>query len=125
MSEPVVRDDFSRGEAIGGLVWLSVGAAVSVLLEVVYLSATVFGVPFPVSILVAFLFNMVLTRTALLWTPSRALALIPAAVWIGGFMVLLAVLPATGNTLVPNNILTVFLMFAGIAGGVWPVARRG
>ncbi|QPK83959.1 hypothetical protein G7Y29_04000 [Corynebacterium qintianiae] len=123
MSEPVVRDDFSRGEAVGGIVWLSVGAAVSALMEVVYLGATVFGVPMPASILVALLFNAVLTRTALLWTSIRAIALIPLAVWLGIFMVLLAALPATGSMVVPNNILTVFLMFAGLAGGVWPVLR--
>ena len=38
MTRPAVRDDFSRGEAIAGLVWLSVGALVSLVLEVVYLN---------------------------------------------------------------------------------------
>ena len=124
MSETVVRDNFSRGEAVWGIVWLCIGAAVSVLLEVVYLGATVFGVPLPMSIVVAFLFNAVLTRTALLWASIRASALIPLAVWVGVFLILLAVLPASGTMLVPNNILTVVLMFAGLAGGVWPVLKR-
>ncbi|MBA4503806.1 hypothetical protein ACUY28_09075 [Corynebacterium sanguinis] len=124
MSETVVRDNFSRGEAVWGIVWLCIGAAVSVLLEVVYLGATVFGVPLPMSIVVAFLFNAVLTRTALLWASIRAIALIPLAVWVGVFLILLAVLPASGTMLVPNNILTVVLMFAGLAGGVWPVLKR-
>ena len=26
MSQPVIRDNFSRGEAIAGITWLSVGA---------------------------------------------------------------------------------------------------
>ena len=46
------------------------------------------------------------------------------AVWVGVFLILLAVLPASGTMLVPNNILTVVLMFAGLAGGVWPVLKR-
>ena len=38
MTEPVVRDDFTRREAIAGLVWLSIGALVSLVLEAVYLN---------------------------------------------------------------------------------------
>ncbi|MCT1627772.1 hypothetical protein M3B04_02290 [Corynebacterium sanguinis] len=125
MSEPVVRDNFSRGEAVWGIIWLCIGAAVSVLLEVVYLGATVFGLPFPLSIVAAFFFNAVLTKTALLWSSIRAIAFIPLAVWVGVFLVLLVVLPAGATMLAPNNILTVVLMFAGLAGGVWPVLKRG
>ncbi|WP_115684883.1 hypothetical protein [Corynebacterium senegalense] len=124
MSEPVVRDDFSRAEAVGGLVWLSVGAAVSVLLEVVYLNATVFGVPFPASVVIAALFNSVLTRTARLWTANPAVALIPLAVWLACLFVLMFTVPAAGAMLAPANVLTVALLLAGVAGGVWPLAQR-
>ena len=66
MTRPAVRDDFSRGEAIAGLVWLSVGALVSLVLEVVYLNW--------IWVVVALLFNAVLTKTARLWSETWALA---------------------------------------------------
>lgn len=124
MTRPVVRDDFSRAEAIGGLVWLSVGAALSALLEVVYLGARVFGVPFPLSVVVAALFNAVLTRTARLWSPNPAVALIPLGVWLGCLFAFMFALPAAGTMLVPASLSTVALLLAGVVGGVWPLARR-
>ena len=124
MSEPVVRDDFSRAEAVGGLVWLGIGAAVSALLEVVYLSAHVFGVPFPLAVPAAALFNAVLTRTARLWNPNPAVALAPLWVWLACLFALMFALPAAGTTLVPASALTVALLLAGVAGAVWPLARR-
>lgn len=53
-----IRQDVSRAEVIGGITWLAVAAAVSVLLEVVYLSAWVslpggVQVPVPYTILLA------------------------------------------------------------------------
>lgn len=116
MSEPVVRDDFTRGEAAWGIVWLCIGAAVSALLETVYLGASVFGVPFPASVAVALFFNAVLTRTALLWTSIRAAALAPLGVW-------LAAAVSSAVWLGSNNILALALIFAGLAGGVWPLVR--
>ena len=71
MTRPAVRDDFSQGEAIAGLVWLSVGALVSLVLEVVYLNW--------IWVVVALLFNAVLTKTARLWSDTWALA--PLSVW--------------------------------------------
>lgn len=105
MSHPVVRDDFSRGEAVAGLVWLSIGAAVSLLLEVVYLNW--------IWVVAALLFNAVLTKTARLW--SQRHALLPLGVWAVAFFVSLAVLPPTGWSFA--------LLFAGVAGGVWPLLR--
>lgn len=106
MTQPVVRDDFSRGEAVAGLVWLSVGALVSLALEVVYLSW--------IWAVVALLFNAVLTKTARLWSQTWALA--PLGVWGCAFFISLAVLPPTSWSLV--------LLAAGIVGGVWPMVRR-
>src|SRR5699024_1931679 len=57
MSSSFVPFEFSRGEAIGGLIWLSVGAALSLVLEVVYLGAYItmpsgMRIAFPLTILV-------------------------------------------------------------------------
>ena len=106
MTQPVVRDDFSRGEAVAGLVWLSVGALVSLALEVVYLNW--------IWAVVALLFNAVLTKTARLWSQTGAPA--PLGVGGGAFFISLAMLPPTGWSLV--------LFVAGIVGGVWPMVRR-
>ena len=105
MTHPAVRDDFTRGEAVAGLVWLSVGALVSLLLEAAYLNWF--------WVVAALLFNAVLTTTARLWSTRWALA--PLGVWAAACFVSLAVLPPTGWSLA--------LLFAGLAGGVWPLLR--
>ena len=128
MSERIIRTDFSRGEAGFGLLWLSIGALVSVLLEIVYLGTwiTLPGgakIAFPYTIIVAFLFNMVLTRTARLWTSTPAIALIPLTVWGLGFIGLMLGGGVTGDQLVVSSIRSVALLAAGIAGGIWPLIR--
>src|SRR5699024_5487853 len=69
MSSSFVPFEFSRAEAIGGLIWLSVGAALSLVLEVVYLGAYItmpsgMRIAFPLTILIGWWFNKVLTKTA-------------------------------------------------------------
>lgn len=124
MSEPVVRDTFTRGEVVGAMVWLGIGALVSLVLEVVYVGAYVGSVPMPLSIPLAFAFNLVLTKTARLWSRgSLRVTLLPLVVWTLGFFALMFVVPAVGPQLVPDNILTLLLLFAGIMGGVWPMFR--
>ena len=128
MSRGFVRTDFSRGEAIGGLVWLSVAAAISVLLEVVYLGTWVTlpggaRLAVPYTIVLAFLFNMVLTRTARLWNPTPLVAAIPLYVWLAGYFALMMGVVVTGDQLVGSSIRSVLLLFAGVAGGVWPLMR--
>lgn len=124
MSEPVVRDTFTRGEVVGAMVWLGIGALVSLVLEVVYVGAYVGNVPMPLSIPLTFAFNLVLTKTARLWSRgSLRVTLLPLVVWTLGFFALMFVVPAVGPQLVPDNILTLLLLFAGIMGGVWPMFR--
>lgn len=125
-SRSQTRTDFSRGEAVSGLVWLSVGAAFSLLLEVVYLGTwiTLPGgarVALPYTIVIAFLFNWVLTRTAKLWTDNIFVAAVPLYVWLAGFLVLLLGVEITGDQMMGNNIRTILLLMGGIAGAVWPL----
>ncbi|MFC6146355.1 hypothetical protein [Corynebacterium nasicanis] len=123
-----MRTDFSRGEAVGGLVWLSVAALIAVLLQVVYLGTWVtlpggarLAVPYTIPL--AFLFNMVLTRTARLWNPEPLVAAIPLYVWLAGYGALMMGVVVTGDQLLGSNIRAVLLLFAGVAGGVWPLVR--
>lgn len=127
-SRAVVRTDFSRGEAVGGLVWLSIGALFSLFVEMLYLGTwvTVPGVgevPLPWTILLAAVFNAVLTRTAMLWSDKTWVHVIPLAVWVAGCFAALALADAWGIQLLANNFRTIMLFIAGIAGGVWPVFR--
>lgn len=115
---------FSKSEAFFGLLWLSIGAALSVVLEVVYLGTWLFGVAVPYTIVVAFFFNMVLTKTAKLWTKNNAIALIPVWVWLVGFFLLTMLVPLMGDQLVGENIRSLLLMIAGVAGGSWPVIAQ-
>lgn len=127
--QPMVRKDFGRGEAIGGIVWLCLGAVVSLIIEVVYLGAAVTlssgrAVAVPVTILVAWWFNRVLARTARLWNPHPLVVCAPLAVWVLGFFFLMFGVQITGDQMLSNNIRTVGLLFAGVYGGVWPLVHR-
>ncbi|ALC05502.1 hypothetical protein CDES_05325 [Corynebacterium deserti GIMN1.010] len=132
-SKPVRNKSFihrnlGTGEVVGGLFWLSLGALISVLLEVIYLGTRIplpggSSLAFPYTIVVAFLFNMVLTRTSILWTDHWLAKFTPLITWIVGFMALLVWTVVEGDQLVPNNIRTVLLLFAGFAGGIWPAVK--
>ncbi|WPF66954.1 MULTISPECIES: hypothetical protein [unclassified Corynebacterium] len=127
--EAITRTDFSRGEAALGLFWLALAALVSVLLEVMYLGTwiTLPGgakVAFPYMIAVAFLFNRVLSRTALLWTRNAAIAGIPLWTWLAGYVALTMWVAVSGDQLVGNNIRSVALLIAGMIGGGWPLVLR-
>lgn len=105
MSHPVIRTEFSRGEAIAGITWLSVGALGSLILEVAYLNWF--------WVIIAAVFNAVLTKTARLWS-SRSM-IVPLAVWAAALFASMVILPPTGWTLA--------LLIAGLAGGVWPLLK--
>lgn len=124
-----MRTDFSRGEQVTGLIWLSLGALLSLFLEVIYLTARIpladgASIAFPITILIAAAFNVVLTRTARLWSDSTYIAAIPLIVWDLGFFGLMLLVPITGDVIVGNNILSLLLLLAGIGGGVWPFLKQ-
>ena len=106
MSHPVIRNEFSRGEAIAGITWLCVGALGSLTLEVAYLNWF--------WVIIAAVFNAVLTKTARLWSSKSAI--VPLAVWTAALFISMIVLPPTGWTLA--------LLLSGIAGGVWPLLKK-
>ncbi len=123
----VVRTYFSRGEQITGLVWLSVGSLLSVLLETVYLSTWItlgpLRIPFPYTIVIAFFFNLVLTRTALLWSRHPVVAAIPTLMWLLGYVLILIIGLPDNSMFLGSSLRTFFLLGAGIAGGLWPIFR--
>lgn len=117
MSEFVVH---SRREAVAGLLWLSVGAALSLALEVVYLGAGLGWLLVPVA---AFAFNAVLAKTARLWSDATWVGFIPLGVWVLGYFAAMLAMPALGFSPVPQNLSAVVLLMSGIVGGVYPLAR--
>lgn len=123
-AQPAIRTNFDRGEAVTGLVWLSLGAIFSLLLEVVYLGARLplgeTSIPFPVTIAVAFGLNLVLTRTALLWSRRTLVAAVPLIVWTLGFLALALAGGIGSLQALPATLSTILLFAAGVAGGGWP-----
>ncbi|MBK4156465.1 hypothetical protein GWO69_03105 [Corynebacterium macginleyi] len=124
-----MRTNFSRGEQVAGLIWLSLGALLSLFLEVIYLTARIplangASIAFPITIVIAAAFNVVLTRTARLWSDSTYIAAIPLIVWVLVFFALMLLVPITGDVIVGNNILSLFLFLAGMSGGVWPFLKQ-
>ena len=122
-----VREDIDRGEMITGIVWLSVAALVSLVLEVVYLGTRIdvggLSIPVPWTIAAAYLFNLIITRTAMLWTKSRNIAMVPMWTWIAGYVFLWiwTGLPFGGDQVLGETIRTIALLVAGIVGGGWPL----
>lgn len=114
---------FSRAEQAFGLFWLSLGALVSLLLEIVYLGTWIGPVPVPYTIIIAFFFNQVLTKTARLWNQKVLIALIPLIVWGLGYFLFTLGEGVTGDQLLGSNLRSLVLLFAGVAGGVWPIIR--
>lgn len=123
------REVFYAGEVSGALVWLSAAAVVSLILEVVFLGAWVhigsLAVPMPWTIPVAYIANLIITNTALLWTQERAKAAVPVIAWTVGFAVLLfwSAMPFGGDMVLGQWLRTVVLLAAGVIGGVWPLRR--
>ncbi|GGG78042.1 hypothetical protein [Corynebacterium pelargi] len=118
-----VHQGFSKGEAAFGLFWLSLGALISVFLEVIYLGTWIGGVPVPYTVVIALLFNLVLSKTALLWAPASPLKFLPLGVWILGFFLFVFATAGAGDTVLVPGIRSILLLLAGIAGGVWPMLR--
>ncbi|MFD5867459.1 hypothetical protein ACFWGD_02435 [Corynebacterium sp. NPDC060344] len=125
-----VREDIGRGEMVTGIAWLTVAALVSLVLEVVYLGARVdvggMSIPVPWTIAAGYVFNLIITRTAMLWTPNRNIALVPMWAWIAGYVFLWiwTGLPFGGDQVLGETIRSVALLIAGIVGGGWPLRHR-
>ena len=122
-----VREDIDRGEMITGIAWLSVAALVSLVLEVAYLGTRIdvggLSIPLPWTIIAAYVFNLIITRTAMLWTKSRNIAMVPMWTWIAGYVFLWiwTGLPFGGVQVLGETIRTIALLVAGIVGGGWPL----
>lgn len=119
MTEPSYREDFSRGEVVQAFIWLAAFALFSAIIQVAYLDAHLGQLPVPWPVPAAFAFNLVLTKAARLWTRSRALQLAPLVAWLAGCG-LGSWTVASASVGLP---LSACLLVAGVAGGVWPVAR--
>nr|WP_141748283.1 MULTISPECIES: hypothetical protein [Corynebacterium] len=118
-------NEYSRGEQITGLAWLCLGALTSLVLEVVYLTARLplpggTSVAFPITIVLAWWFNTVLTRTARLWSDNSYIGLVPLAAWLLGYFAFVLGAVVTGDMWLANNILSLLLLIAGIGGGIFP-----
>lgn len=121
------REVFHKGEIPVALMWLSLAALVSLVIEVVFLGTwvTIGSVTFPLpwTIVAAYVMNLILTNTALLWQVKREVAMIPTAVWLVGFGILLfwTALPFGGDQVLGSWLRTVVLLAAGAFGGLWPL----
>ena len=114
MTAPAVRQDVTRGEIMHAFVWLCLFAVISALLQVVYLRC-------PLTWAAAFGFNMVLTKTAKLWTRSLLAQCIPLASWVVGVVLARWAVPGADMQLVLVSPATVALVVAGVVGGVRPL----
>lgn len=114
------RREYARGEIALAYAWLVGFALTAALLEAVYLR----GWQAFVAVAAAFLFNQVLAKTARLWTRSRALPLVPLAAWGAGVALSAWLVPGLDEVFRLDNAAVWALALAGIAGGVWPIARR-
>lgn len=121
------REVFARGEKVGAIVMLTIGSLAALSIEVIYLGTriTVGGLSFPLpwTVLLAYLVNLIITNTALLWTTNRSVAAIPVIAWSVIFMILLGWPSAVagGNAVFAGTLSTVALLVAGIFGGSWPL----
>lgn len=121
------RENFHRGEVAVAFVWLSLAALAALVVEVVFLGTWVtvgaIAIPLPWTIPLAYLVNLIITNTALLWTRDRAKASIPTGVWLLGFtgILLWTVFPAGGDVAMGQWLRTVLLLSFGVLGGAWPL----
>ena len=124
------RESFFPGEVTTAMVWLSVAAVTSLIIEVVFLGTWVSvagrAIPMPWTIPVAYVMNLIITNTALLWTRNRRLAAVPIYVWALGWLALQLwmVAPFGGDMAMGPWLRSIALLAAGVAGGVWPLRHR-
>ena len=75
----------------------------------------------PLSILIAFLFNQVLSKTALLWTKNKIVAAIPIMVWLAGFLAFAVNDGVKGDILVGADVRGLLLLAPGWLVAVGPL----
>ncbi|AZA13216.1 hypothetical protein ACFPVT_00595 [Corynebacterium choanae] len=119
----LVRKPASRGEIVLALLWLCAAAAISGLMEIVYLTWRLplpggHSIAFPLSIVFAAILNYVLCSTARLWSRSFLVTAAPLVVWLL-VVVSLVINPAFGGRfIVAPDLRSVLLVMAGIVGGM-------
>lgn len=122
-----VRRNTTRRERTAGITWLCVGALFGLFVSVLYQGTRItigeVSIPFPWTIIFAGVLNWIITKTALLWTPSKSIASIPMWTWLAGFLLLLMwpSLSGSGDTLVPSSLSTFGLLTVGLLCGTIPV----
>ena len=111
------RTGVSTGELAVVLVLLGTGAATSCVLAAAWLTMYLGPVPFPVTVLVAGVWSLLLVRAARMWSDRTAVAAFPALVWI---LTLVALdLGPGGDMPVPIGLRGLALL---VVGGVIPLA---
>ena len=115
MGVAYTRTDFSRGEVIGALVWLSIFSAAAAVFCLQYLPATIElkVTSLPWTIPMAFGGCSVLVKTATLWSQDYLIQVIPAVVWLGVVALMLPTSAAFAYV--------VGLVCAVLAGAAWAV----
>ncbi|GAB3087167.1 hypothetical protein [Corynebacterium aquatimens] len=116
--------NYPRSEIRAALVWLSVFALMSVLVEVSYLPLEIRGFPVPLAHLLAFGFTMVLTKTARLWSPALLIAATPLLAWLAGFFLFFYAVDVTSMIMQSEPARAWALLIAGLTGGGWPLAAK-
>ncbi|MCF4006886.1 hypothetical protein L1O03_06800 [Corynebacterium uropygiale] len=119
---------YSRGEVAVAMMWLCAGSLISLFIECAYVHSRLTlpgggSVMFPITIVIAALFNGVLTRTALLWSRNIGVVAIPVLSWLVGYFLLLFGPAITGDQLLGSSMRSLVLLIAGMAGGAWPLLR--
>lgn len=115
MGKRVIRTEFSRGEVVGALVWLSIFAAVGAVFCLQYLPATIElkVTSLPWTIPLAFGWCLVLVKTATLWSSNYLVQLLPTVIWVSVVWLMLPTSAAVAYV--------VGLVCAVLAGAAWPV----
>lgn len=119
---------YSTGERASGIGWLCFWAALSAAVEIYALASRLtlpggatIAVPWPIG--AAFIFTLALTRTALLWIPRRAVAVLPTMLWVGVVFVLFAAEFVPVNEVPLGGAGVALFLSAGVVGGGWPLVR--
>lgn len=122
-----VRQQFTTGESVMAIVWLSIAAIVLLILEVVFLPTRVTlgstSIPVPWPIVLAYLGNLIISNTAKLWTPKQSIAAIPVIVWGAGIVFFVLWAGIYGDQAFGPWVRTIAMIAAGAIGGAWPILR--